>query len=248
MTTLIRCRPADFAANALGFLPPVAAGLLGWWYFGGTLAQSIRNLAPGGVDATVVGAPAVSAGYISCVGNSAYLNTSIAEPPEATILVGMRSMATFATSANETMPVSSYGPSGGLGFWLAKSGASVGPIGVLRAHAFVDNAGAYLQVAASVTETNLSTWKFASLTVDDGVGVNVYDQTDNLTAGATSALARKILVPPRTFRIGSSHNSTFAGGVDLAFVAIYNRVLTPTERASVYAAAKVTLARRSIVV
>ncbi|WP_431281674.1 hypothetical protein ACQW02_20015 [Humitalea sp. 24SJ18S-53] len=248
MATLIRVPGADFSANALGFLPPVADGLQGWWYFGGTLAQSIRNLAPGGVDATATGSPAVSTGHISCIGNSVYLNTSIPETAELTILIALRSFATFANTANEVMPLSTYGSNGGAGFWLAKSGASVGPIGILRAHSFVDNAGAYLQVPASITEANLSTWKFASMTVDDGVGTNVYDQTGGLTAAGTSALARKIVVPPRTFRIGSSYNTSFQGGVDLAFAAIYSRVLTLAERTSVYAAAQITLARRGITV
>lgn len=245
MATIIRVSGADFSANAVGFLPPVSNGLLGWWHLGGTLANSQKNLATG-LLSTVVGSPTVAAGFLT-LGPSNYIDTGLAETNEWTFIVVAKNPAPGTAAANRPMYISNNLASPAIGAGLLEGGATA-PAGSFRTSVFFDNgSGGTTQITAQAAATDVTVWHYVQ-----GSASSTLARTVDKTTGAvaTSALSgTRARNTSNTLRIGAAANNTgLAGTPGMAFAAIYNRALTSTEEAAVYATVKALMAAKSITV
>lgn len=243
MSTIIRVAGADFSANAVGFLPPVANGLAGWFMLGGTIDQSVRNLAQGGANAAAVGSPGVSSGYCSFDGNTpSYLQTSIAETQDMTYIIAMRSGDTFADGTHAPAPIGTF-QSGqtpiGLGL-LFLNGTL--PTVQLRLYAGQD---AVTSGTTSLNVTDPDTWKFFAAVVESGAHRDIHNLTDNTGATAVPGARVDAGISSRIVRVGSSYGGN-RGISDIAFAAVYTRALSAGELAAIYAFVQPILSARGV--
>jgi hypothetical protein len=245
---------ADFSAHAVAFVPPVIDGLAGWFYLGGTLAKTQRDRA-GIANGVLAGSPTIEANYVSFGGfaTGQWLQTSIAETDDITILCAARSADTFGSGPDRPMFVSNYGVDAGNGG--AAIGASVyidggtAPAGTVRLGGGQDNNGTIQgQINTVITTTNVSVWNFYAArmaqTDDDNTVQNNARHLFNKTTGQSNTTNNypRVSHSANLFRVGASYSSSFGGICDVAFVAIYSRALTNDEIEEIYQAVKTRLA------
>ena len=86
MSTLLTRKGADYSANARKFIPPVTAGLQGWWYLGSlpgddataALTRTTKNLAGTTYSMAATGGPTISSGFVT-VDSTHTLDTTVPE-------------------------------------------------------------------------------------------------------------------------------------------------------------------------
>lgn len=254
MGTLITIAGADFSANSVGFIAPVSSGLRGWFYLGGTVAETQQDRA-GIANATLAGSPTLHDGYVSFggYGTGQWLQTAIAETSEITLLCVAKTSAALAADATRPMFVGNYGADAGNGGVTIGAAiyisAGTPPQGTVRLAGGQNNNGTKQgNISATFSTTDVTVWQFYA---------GRMEQTDASTSAANNA--RKLFnkttaqtgttnAYPRVphsinlLRGGSGSSSQFGGSCDLAFMAVYNRVLTDAEVETIYQAVKTRLA------
>ncbi len=250
MATILTVTGADFSANSVGFIAPVADGLVGWWYLGGTEAETKRDRA-GIANATLGGSPTINAGYASFGGYSSgqWLQTAVTETAAFTMLCVARSTEAAHSGTDLPMFVSNYGSDAGNG------GASIGaslyvasgtvPAGVVRLGGG-ENSNGTIQghISANISVAAATSWNFyagrlESTSSDITQALNarkVYDKTTAQTGTATSR--PRVPHSVNKMRIGACFYSGFSGSCDVAFAAFYSRALTDDEIETIYQAVK----------
>lgn len=256
MTTRITIAGADFSANAVGFIPPVADGLLGWFYLGGTIAETQRDRA-GIADGVLAGNPTISAGYVTFSGYSSgqRMQTSIVETANITLLTVARSSDAFAAGATKPMFLSNYGADPGnsnllIGASLYVEGGTP-PAMLVRMGGGQNNNGTIQgQVNTNITTADGTGWNFyagsmaatSSNTAATGNARKLYNSTTDQSH--TTSNYPRVPHTVNTFRVGAAYNANFSGFCDVAFAAIYNRVLSDAEVETIYQAVKARLAAK----
>jgi len=250
MATVLTITGADFSANSVGYLAPVAEDLLGLWFLGGSVAETQLDRA-GIANATLAGSPTIADGYVSFGGYATgqWLETTVMETDNITVLVVARSADTFAAGATRPMLLSNYGTDSGsggalLGVSIFVNGGTP-PAGTLILAGGQDNGGSYsAYINTTFTTTDVSVWNFyaGKMAAAGGTGSRklINSTTDQTNNTSPSYPRRSNTVRP--FRIGSSHSASYGGICDVAFAAIYGRVLTDDEIETVYQAIKTRLA------
>jgi len=253
MATIIRVAGADFSNNAIGFIPPVATGLEGWFQMGGSLSQSLRNLAPGGEDAEAVGSPAVSASYISCDGLVDYIATTINETAGLTLIVVGRATGDVLTPATRPAFIGNYGADGvNRGAMMFASASSSAQAAILNsAGAYVDNGVDSQSLAPLQTEVDVSVFRFMSMSFDPGGNQRTATRTPGTGEVIERVLDRSTLtrmVRDAPIWIGGTPGNNSHGPCDVAFAAIYSRAVTAAEENTLYADIKARMAARGITI
>lgn len=252
MATVLTISGADFSANSVGYLAPVSNGLLGLWFLGGSVAETQLDRA-GIANAVLAGSPTIGNGYVSFRGldDGDYLQTSVMETDEITIMCVAKSSDTFADGNHKPMFISNFGTDSGSGGALI--GASIyvdggtAPAGTVRLGGGQNNSGSYTAYTSTTFSTsNVATWNFYSgtMTAAGGTGSRILTNSTTDQTNNTSPAYPRRSNTVRAFRIGASHSASFNGTCDVAFAAIYNRVLTPAEVETVYQAVKTRLAAK----
>lgn len=246
MGTRIIMPGADFENSAIGFLPFVSTGLLGWWFLNGSIGKARRNLLLGGADASVVGNPTITENYMSFLSGSNYLLTDVRETENLTILCVARSTASFVDNPNRPHLVSNYLASNS-GAYIAVGGSPSGaPSASISSATFRDISGTINSGGSTVNVADFTKWKFLA-GVHTSAQSAMYSLTDNFEdidpKGGT-----RILKPNVPFRIGSSEGTQFRGSSDIAFVAIYNRALQKNELETLYAQVQAYLGPKGITI
>lgn len=245
MATIIRVAGADFSANPVGFLPPVSLGLEAWHYLGGSISKSERNLAPGKPNAVAVGAPVVDAAFLRC-DEAGYLQTSIANPGDVTLVACAKLPAGFVFGAQFGWMISAYGSTGGVGngqgLAYDASGAEPAARALLNGQYDVSGTPTYRQVLGPVAAPDGTAWQFWVGRHQGGVGMRLANKTTGLVV--TSAQADAVVADPgKTYRIGFSY-TTAGVGTDIAFAGIYSRALSVDEETAIYEAVQSYMDRR----
>jgi hypothetical protein len=245
-STVIDLPAASFAAIADGFMAPVSGGLIGWYFHGGTLEKSLRNLA-GGLAATQQGAVSIGENWIRATPLINYIQTNHAETADMTLLSVFRTDQNFASAAARPIMVSNYTGSPSRGFSLyvpGASGSTTPATGLLR------NTVGYAAgvVNASLTVPDMTRWTFAAGTVQAGVGQSIYNMTTGQKASVAEAAGATRNIGDQMFRIGSSYSTNFVGPSDIAFTALYSRALSAAEIDKIYQFMKGYFARRSMAI
>lgn len=252
MGLLMTIPGADFSANAAGFIAPVARGLVGWFYLGGTVAETQSDRA-GIANATLAGSPTIGDGYVAFGGYDAghWLETQVAETDTCTIICVARSADTFGSGADKPMFVSNYGTDSGSGGSLL--GASIyidggtAPAGTVRFGTGYDNSGTYgTSTSTTFSTTDVSVWNFYAGKVlpagGSGTKKLINSTTDQNNTTSPTYPRRSNTVRP--FRIGAAHNNTFGGICDVHMAAFYDVELTDAEIETIYQAVKTRAAAK----
>lgn len=232
---------ADYSASLEYALP--VAGAKYWNFFSG-LASS--NLGEGSSHA-VVGTPVKETGYYSFDAPNTYIDTGVLLPGNATLLVAAKTPVADTTAVGATY----------IGNWSSSAGAGGTPGGALispratgvRGLAIANNAGATVNMIEDLAVDEMA-WRFLALTVTGSAAASSITIHD-LTAGITSTENQSFPLRPSslTVKIGANPAAlAYTSDTDIAFGAVYDRALTASEIASVYAAAKVVCGRHSITV
>jgi len=245
---------SGFQANPLyagGFRPPVAAGLAGWWWLGGSQAATEKDHAYI-ENGTLAGSPTIQTGYVSFNGYSSgqWLQTEIAETNDLTLMCVARTSDTLASAAYRPMMMGWYGGDAGYanqgnGSCLYYGSTSGLPQGFLRGTVgHVTGGTVSLDDAAPQTVPNVGAWRFLAVTFNNTTGVKVvYDRTAGASATNTVATARS----PHTInrlRIGSGYNASFSGKCDIAWGAAHTTALTLAQITDTYDFVQMVLSDR----
>lgn len=254
MATILTVTGADFSANSVGFIAPVADGLVGWWYLGGTEAETKRDRA-GIADATLGGSPTIQSGYASFGGYSSgqWLQTAVTETAAFTMLCVARSTEAAHSGTDLPMFVSNYGADSGSGG--ANRGASLyidagtWPAGSARLGASINNNGTVgSNINAAFIVTDATAWNFYAGRIPNTSSDNTQQLNARKlfckTTGQTDTETTYPHVPSvaNAMRIGACFSSAFSGSCDVAFAAFYSRAMTDDEIETIYQAVKVRMA------
>jgi hypothetical protein len=243
MATVFTIEGMDALANSVGFAPPVADGLVGWFHLDNA-TQALRNRASGGAAAVVAGTPVFSTGFASFATSSDRLDTTILDSDAITLLAVAKSAAAFTSTSTRPNFVGTYASqSGGIaGASLQVTGTpSAAPAATVAITASRNNgSGVPIQTPASITVADFSAWTFLAGIVEAGAvtdGRKIIDMTNGVTGVATPATARlRNTISGNSGEVSIGNMSSLvAGAVDLAWAAIYHRALTVAEVAKIYA-------------
>lgn len=232
----------DGRVNAIGFRPPVTAGLAGWWWLGDTQTATEKDHAYIG-NGALVGGPTISAGgYVSFAGFSAgdWLQTEVAETNDITLMCVVRTSDTLAAAATRPMLMGFFGGDAGYanqgnGACLYYASTSGLPQGFLRGAIGHETAGTItMDDAAFQTVPDVTEWRFLAVTFDDTSNVKVvYDKTAGTSQTNTITTARSPHTVNR-MRIGGGFNSSFSGSCDVAWAGVYSTALTAQDIIDTY--------------
>jgi hypothetical protein len=227
----------NFAANAIGFIPPAISGLNRWLLFGNASGDN-TNLAPGASSLTNVGTgPVLHAGYGTFTPTTAALDTGLADT------AGILPMSfMFAARTGSTTAAAIFGTYAGgtKGYELEFNSSS----NALR----LVISGTYIQTQAAVGGA-VSAFRLYGVVIPATGGVPVmYDLTSQATYTGTT-LGAYTANTGHNLQIGQYPEGIDAGNsTDLAFWADWNGVLTLSQLNSQAASVRFTLAARGVVV
>lgn len=235
MTITLTDPNADFGASADYAQPYVTRGILGYFDFGGTLAQSAKNLIDPGTSGAFVGAPAVTAENIRTTGFSAYFDTGIQLPATYTVVMLAKAIAISAAAAGRTAFFADYnGGEGGSAIYIGNPGTGGSPEASLQSISRYSNAGTPTQnTAVPINVPNLLTYKVLAQVVSEVAGVTnmtFYDLTDNLSVAASPKTGLRVL-SGRNLLFGSSYVNAWLGQADICGGLVHAAALTADELA-----------------
>jgi hypothetical protein len=215
----------------------VPDGLLIWQLAGlSDIERARRNFATGDKLA-VVGSPTVGATYITGSGGVNYLKAGVLEPEEFTICAILKQDDTNVDDANRGVVCASFGGALNLGLLISWNSATT-----LRCRAY--QAGGVAQDAiltpSSPTTLKRYTWTCSATTL------TAINETDSATATDTFTAARAPGALPMS--ILSANVVTYQGDQGFYSFALWNRVLSPAERAAHWAQMALHAARDGVVV
>ncbi|MBK4215815.1 hypothetical protein JJJ17_07755 [Paracoccus caeni] len=211
------------ARNSVGFSMPFA----GFEYLNFfTAGQMGRNLVPGAVQPSIVGAPDQEPGYISCTGQVDFVDTAVLETGVAMTLVTVSRLR----GAQNSMFLGNY------------SGSSPGNPGLslygVASSNLVKGGAAGTAIVGPTVAGAADGWAFRALRVDNA-DVRVDDLTNETTDSVAIPGGTRVMNTHATLKIGSSHTS-FPGQCDIAAAAIIRRRISDTELAALYQRMKVS--------
>lgn len=222
MTIKIVDTTASFKSIAAGLKLPVSMANLAMVHlYGGTLAQCCQNWAPGQGNAIATGSIVVDAQSLTTNGPFNYLTTVMADSTDVTLIAVAREL---------TSPTN-----GGI---IVGNGTSAYQTNL----DFVPDTSGYVYLngcrqgnnTISADAISLNTYKCVSLrhSNSDEQGY-IVNHTDN------ASLSFTILYPPSylgsPYLIGANYNSVFVGEIQHLLTIGFNRRLTSTEIATMYA-------------
>lgn len=257
MGAVIHSSGNSLRANSKRIIPPVdPTGFKGIFLFGDSVAQSVRNYA-GGADLVVTGNPVIGSDGQGLMLREAvdYLTTGFTQDVNSTIIV------MFQAQAQATFPLSTYpGPrlgdatkndAVGTGVQMYSSAGNVGVHGFIGTWDGATAGSASTLLTSPVPSAAPPAGSYRMFGVRSVAGVAPATVTvDDLTAGtksSRSAAAGQVLDrTTRTYRIGSSYQTTAQPAVKTLGAFIISRILTDGEMATMYQWMKGYWARRGI--
>ena len=232
-------KDVSYERRALSYDLPVKTGCVGWWYLGGSLERSAVNLADGYPDATIIGAPTVSAAYLTLKSSNHYLRTQLRLGAAWTLGVVARTDDTLAAGANQPILIGTSGESAGGNIYHTSNAANT------AMNSFQSDGAETQTVAGTPGAANV--WKMIIASADAAA-----QTIANMSAGAANTepqdpVGGPLIPSTLTVGIGSGgQNNSFGGTSQIAWACIYNRVLSSGERTAIYDRVKAYLARRGI--
>lgn len=252
---VITASGVDASANNIGLVLPYATNCEAFGILGGTTARSQKNYALGKTDFVLVGSPTISANSVQLQNVSKWLQTSVAESDNLTVVVICSTAKQNAYLVTNTgTPRSGSVTAYPIGFNLRVTSQSGSPTnnllgtavgyydGTTNGTAGVIGTASILQVA-SVGNRCISA-RFNNITQ--------VLKTNNLTTGESASVGSPTGVRDKAgmLRVGSSYLSdpSRVDTVDILGFAIYSEALSDENLALVYNWFKTYYARRGITI
>lgn len=238
----IEFRVAGSAFSWAPYAPRIADGLVICSIFGDTMADSVRNFAPGAAPLEVVGSPTIEANYARCVGTTNFFETGVADSEEATVIAVARQITDGSTNALSPIVIGNYNSAAGLkgqSLYFNDSGGS----NAVKFISHVTTGGVETGIASAVL-ADVSSFRLVGGYFGGGLN-GVFDATGGGPDDQDATADSRDL--GATMRIGSGY-TTFLGTCDVAMVWKFSRRLTATERAIVVSDTRALMAARSITV
>lgn len=242
----------DFSALNMGYVPEVPGGLQYLNFFGGGVARDARNLADGS-DLELMGSPSHDVASTTFTPNLAYVRTRTVQPLETTILLCARladvASMLLGTYHGARATGDGFAAARGLNVWTSPGTVGDGLVGEV---ALVAGSTSGVAGAASA---NFSTalplvpvgWAFLSFSISAAMSTAAKNHTTG--ASVTNASAQTLDRNTHPFHIGGTPVAAgFPASNEIAFAAIYNRVLSVDEKDAMYRSVKRFVASKSIVV
>lgn len=245
MATILKVQNAAFAANAIGFIPPIATGLKAWDFQGAT--GSLKNRAEGGADFSAAGSPTYGANVANLkAGTTGFseINTSVPDSPDLTLFGVFASDEDGIASTAYPAWISCAGNNAGIAFYTRTAGRD-------RIQWFFPDATTdfVTQVAQLPGSLPFSAYRFVAATIDSASSTyTIYDKTNGTVTPKVNTKARAIAAAGQPFKFGNSYSSTVSGSSRHILDGIYNRALSAAEIEVLYQYAKGYCSRRGVVV
>jgi hypothetical protein len=243
MGALLTVKGTDFSGAAIAFSPPVSAGLEYWNYFGDP-TKTARNLALGKAAASIIGAPGAGANFATFTGLTNYVQTGLVDQTEVTLLAVARPITPAAATYKHV--IGNYNGTSGnqAGSSLLFNNVAQGGPGVYNARSDGTNSQNSILFAPIGDYSG-----FGFIAGRMGATASRYDdKTRGLSANGTFSYPRAAS-NGQLYRIGSAVSAaTGTQAVDVAFAAIYSRVLSDVELDAIYQKVKTYLAGKSIAI
>ena len=232
MATLVTLANANFAANAVGFVPPVIPGLQTWAYFGNAAGDNV-NLASGGPAISNIGTgPVYSPGYGRFTQLNGALDTNVVDGPSfvpATLLFVSR-----LSGSGSPYNFGTFAAAKGVYSWMTSVN--------LRGYG---QGASQTDLAIASTTFRLYAITFASL---NNRSVS-YDLTSATSANAGALSSAYTPNTGAHLLIGMDNSGSSGQFTDIAFFAAYtNNQLTLAQLNSLVPSIRATLATRGITV
>lgn len=227
---------------------PVMTNLEVLSFFDTSLGKSVRNLAPGKADLTVVGAPTVSSNRVGITSNANYFQTSCPETEACTLIIVARLTSAGTASGSRPMLISTYQDALSASGFGANILAISTSSGLQATAGLADTGGGARQnwLASPTSGVTPTDWNFLysivnTTTMKGGSKTAAVSATDSSPAAAR-------VISGRNFRIGGAYTTSYGGTADIAFAAIYSGALSDADITSIYDWVKPILASRSTAV
>lgn len=228
-------------AVGTSFRPPKiasapATSLLGWWYLGGNVGQSVKNWANINAPATPIGSPTFVSNYVSTDGGLSgsvkSFSSNVADQTNLTLFAVARSNGPLNGGFSNVALINALqsGPaaSGFYGCNLSFNGSAGPTAGIPTCGVSYNNAGAAGGANASLAAMNITIFKcYAARLTSAGIP-KVFNLTDG-TSNTGAALPGATLPSAVPIEIGSSPHRVASGPADMALAAIYNAALTDAD-------------------
>lgn len=237
--------PGGTAARFLPYAPSITNGLRGCYIFGGTLAQSLRNHAPGGADLTSVGSPVIESTYARLTGLSNYFDTGMLETSAMTYLAVSRAVNSPTDNATSAPIVGNFRGSavstyGNHLVWTDSGGSDR-----ITFNVGTDNGGALVTAGVALNET-VTDWDLI-IAGTDASASSLYNVSDGLDNVGSAYANSRAAATADNLLIGSLYAS-FAGEVDIQQLWIFDRLITSAERTALTAEIRALATADSITV
>lgn len=249
MGILIRVKNASFENNAVAFVPPVADGLEYLNFFSGGATNVARNLAPNKPNGALVGTPVYQANSTVFSGQTAYIETSVSDSPEMTMIAVARAVAdstahiisSFSGPRANGVAGTSYGKT----MWFTNPTNGDGWVQIQTVQGRWDGvAGSLaLNTISGTLPINVNQW----VAVTGLMGINS-NQMRNNTTGHVDTDPTQLQTDPTSMKLRIGSATIASGSAEIAFAAVYNRLLSTDEVEKVYSFIKSYYARRGIAI
>ena len=254
MATNLVLTGVDGGSNIIGFIPPILSGLVGWWWPGVDQATSIKNWAPGGVDASVGGSPTYTTTYANLKSMTNYLQTSVPDTASLTAIVVSKCPDTMADNAHRPILIGCQSVDAGnagatIGFQVYVASTTGVPQANITMGAGYNTGSVVQQVGPTLTPPDFSVFKMIVGVVNSAGATRVLKNPSNGTSASLASTGTRVPHSVNRLRIGSSHAAGITGLNDCCHAAIYNRALSDPEITTHYTFVKGWLqAKRSITI
>lgn len=251
MGIIIKDNNASYRAGAMGMVFPIDnTGLELLSVFGGTLAESSRNFAPGKSPLSAAGAPTVNANSI-VLDSGKYLQTSMADNSNLTLIVIGRALTEEGSLifSNYGSPSQTHaGVTSGASIYSSVGTAADGKLATVFQRA-KNVGGVSTLVSASSVQVNVNEFHFMCGRLDGAVGIRKFN---DMTAGVATVSAADTTQFDLggAFRLGFGYGATgsFTGQTEMVAAIGLSRAISDAELTSLYQFWKGYCARRGIVI
>lgn len=247
MGLVLKVKNADYSANAIAYIPPVANGLEYLNFFGGSEELLTRNLASGKAAGAVAGSPVVNANSVRFGRNTGFIQTAVehALDDDVTMLIVAKAIqegtGTIYIGNNTSASQLHAGTTQGRAIFSQNSIAADSKLGLTFQSAETDGVTSS-SVTANINEgtpgVSLNTPFFAAARHNTLSETRyLINKTSGLSAsGAGSGLDNDAGQP---YRIGAAYQTgNFGDNNEIYFAAIYSRALSDAEITKMYALLK----------
>ncbi len=216
--------PGDGYLNIFGASIPIIGGLTGAYLLANGDISG-RNYAPGGTNSDVVGAPVVTDGGLTLSGSN-YLNTGLTQTTDATMVAAIR----FDQGTGAASAINNYtnSPREGMSIFDSAGTSSIAAGSVVRGGA----------VSQTFTTAPADVYQLYSLQYGASKNTTFKNHTAMTTGEDTTNTSSSIGLSANPILIGRSTETSQIAPIDIGFVLIYSRVLTPSEMVEIETWAK----------